>query len=142
MTKLHGCHSSSFLSTIPSTDISVIGLNTFVDQPTLSFQNISPTHNMDNSTENFKHAIILKICYTALVYGRIQKKLKVDWSNETIEAYIKEMLLDDMNNEYVKIGKNFYITSHKRNVKLTINSYTNRIITADLIHDKRSKSNE
>jgi hypothetical protein len=38
--------------------------------------------------------------------------------------------------EYQKIGENIYITNNERDVKLTINSYTNRIITADKLNKK------
>ena len=32
---------------------------------------------------------------------------------------------------FQKKGKNIYITNYNKNIRLTINSYTNRIITAD-----------
>jgi len=36
--------------------------------------------------------------------------------------------------KFQKTGKNIYITNKNRNVRLTINSYTNRIITADRLN--------
>ena len=37
---------------------------------------------------------------------------------------------------FQKTGKNIYITNNERNIRLTINSYTNRIITADKLTRK------
>ena len=73
--------------------------------------------------------ILSKICYTELVYGRINKKLNLELSKQKIESLISTILSET--NEFQKKGKNIYITNNKRNIRLTINSYTNRIITAD-----------
>ena len=80
---------------------------------------------------NYKKVILDKLCYTKLAYGRINKKLKIDLSNEKIEELIITVILQTDENKFIKTGKNIYITSEKRNIMLTINSYTNRIITAD-----------
>jgi hypothetical protein len=40
---------------------------------------------------------------------------------------------------FQKTGKNIYITNENRNVRLTINSYTHRIITADRLNKKTTK---
>jgi hypothetical protein len=81
--------------------------------------------------ENYKKDILEKICYTELVYGRINKKLKMDLSNDKIEALIFEIIKDTDETEFKKIGKNIYISNSKHNIRLTINSLTFRIITAD-----------
>ncbi len=81
--------------------------------------------------ENFKKEVLDKICYTELVYGRINKKLSIDLSKNEIEELILAIILETDEDEFIKIGKNIYITSNKRNIILTINSYTKRIITAD-----------
>ena len=80
---------------------------------------------------NYKKDIADKICYTELVYGRINKKLKLDISKEKIEKLIVEIINETDETEFQKKGKNIYVTNNKRNIRLTINSYTNRIITAD-----------
>jgi FKBP-type peptidyl-prolyl cis-trans isomerase (trigger factor) len=80
---------------------------------------------------DFKKTVLEKICYTDLVYERINKKLNIELSNDKIEAMIFEIIKETDNTEFRKTGKNIYITNKNKNVRLTINSYTNRIITAD-----------
>ena len=84
-----------------------------------------------------KKEILDKICYTELVYGRINKKLNIELSKEKIEKMISTIISETDEDEFQKIGKNIYITNSKRNIKLTINSFTNRIITADKLNKKR-----
>jgi len=40
---------------------------------------------------------------------------------------------------FQKTGKNIYITNNYKNVRMTINSYTNRIITAERLNKKTTK---
>jgi Protein of unknown function (DUF3781) len=83
------------------------------------------------SMPNFKSIILDKICYSALVYQRINKKLKIELSNVQIENLVLEIIKESAESDFQKLGKNIYIHNHKKNVRLTINSFTNRIITAD-----------
>jgi FKBP-type peptidyl-prolyl cis-trans isomerase (trigger factor) len=85
---------------------------------------------------NYKIEILDKICYTDLVYGRINKKLSIELSKDKIEEMIFEIIKETKESEFKKTGKNIYITNNERNVRLTINSYTNRIITADKLNKK------
>lgn len=85
---------------------------------------------------NYKKEILNKICYTELVYGRINKKLNLQLSKPKIEALILTILSETDESEFLKKGKNIYITNNDRNIRLTINSYTNRIITADKLYGK------
>jgi len=85
---------------------------------------------------NYKKEILDKICYTDLVYERINKKLNIELSKDKIEEMIFTIIKETDETEYQKIGKNIYITNNEINVKLTINSYTNRIITADKLNKK------
>ena len=87
---------------------------------------------------NFKKTILDKLCYTELVYGRINKKLKIELSKDKIEELITTVILETVENDFIKTGKNIYITNEKRNIVLTINSYTNRIITADKLKKENS----
>ena len=87
---------------------------------------------------NYKNTILAKICYTELVYGRINKKLNKDLSKDEIEAMISAIITETSEDNFQKTGKNIYITNKERNVCLTINSYTNRIITADKLNKKRT----
>ena len=86
---------------------------------------------------NYKEEIIEKICYTDLVYGRINKKLNIEFSENKIEEMILTIIRETDESGFNRRRKNIYITNENRNVRLTINSYTNRIITAD----KLSKNN-
>lgn len=85
---------------------------------------------------NYKKEISNKICYTELVYGRINKKLTLALSRDKIEEMITTIISETDESEFQKTGKNIYITNSERNVRLTINSYTNRIITADKLNKK------
>lgn len=80
-----------------------------------------------------KDEILQNICYTELVYGRIQKKLDIDFSKKQIEGYILKILKETEDSSFLKIGKNYYITNIENNIKITINSNTFRIITVDKI---------
>lgn len=82
---------------------------------------------------NYKKIILDKICYTELVYERINKKLNIGLSKDKIEEMIFAIIKETDEGEFQKKGKNIYITNNERKVRLTINSYTNRIITADRI---------
>jgi Tfp pilus assembly ATPase PilU len=86
--------------------------------------------------ENYKKDILDKICYTELVYGRINNKLNIELSNNKIEEMIFAIINETDETEFQKTGKNIYITNYERNIRLTINSYTNRIITADKLNGK------
>jgi len=90
---------------------------------------------------NYKKEILDKICYTELVYGRINKKLNIEISKDKIEKIISTIISETDESEFKKIGKNIYITNNERNVRLTINSYTNRIITADKLNKNEPVNN-
>jgi FKBP-type peptidyl-prolyl cis-trans isomerase (trigger factor) len=85
---------------------------------------------------NFKEEILSKICYTNLVYERINKKLNIELSKDKIEEMIFAIIKETDETEYQKIGKNIYIINYEKNVKLTINANTNRIITVDKLNNK------
>ncbi len=86
--------------------------------------------------DKYKNEISNKLCYTELVYERINKKLKLNLSKDKIEELILEIILDTKEENFIKKGKNIYVTNNKRTILLTINSNTNRIITADKIEQK------
>lgn len=85
---------------------------------------------------DYKNEILEKICYTDLVYERINKKLKIKFSKDRIEEMIFEIIKDTDLAGFQKTGKNIYITNEEKNVRLTINSYTNRIITANILNKR------
>ncbi len=83
---------------------------------------------------NIDKDIILKnICYTELVYDRINKKLKSNFSKEKIEQFIFEIITETSISGIERIGKNFYISNVDKNIRATINSNTFRVITVDRI---------
>ena len=81
-----------------------------------------------------KNEILQNICYTELVYGRINKKLNTDFSKEQIEKLMVEIILKTEESCFEKIGKNYYVTNMEYNIRITINSYTFRIITVGRIN--------
>lgn len=85
---------------------------------------------------SYKSTIIDKICYTNLVYERINKKLSIELSKDEIEEMIMAIIKETDESQFHKNGKNIYITNKANNVRLTINSFTNRIITVDRINKK------
>jgi len=87
---------------------------------------------MKSETIN-KQQIIENICYTELVYGRINKKLGQNYSEVQIERLILTLLTECPVKYYVKTGKNYYISNHDHKIRVTVNSYTYRIITVDKI---------
>lgn len=80
-----------------------------------------------------KKNILKNICYTELVYGRINKKLNLNLSKTEIEEFIYKILSETDENLFTKTGKNFYISNIEYNIRITINSYTFRVITVDRI---------
>lgn len=84
---------------------------------------------------DIKQQIIENLCYTELVYKRINKKLLTEFSNGQIELLIKQILKKTDEKFYTKTGKNFYVTSTDDNIRITINSNTFRVITADKIEE-------
>lgn len=80
-----------------------------------------------------KTEILDKLCYTDLVYQRINKKLKTNFSNDHIESMLAAVLNETELSFFDKIGKNFYVSNEIKNIRITINSYTFRVITVDRI---------
>jgi len=81
-----------------------------------------------------KTEILSRICYTELVYGRINKKLDCKLSKSEIEKMLFNIVKETQEIFFQKIGKNIYVTSRERNIKVTINSNTYRIITVDKLN--------
>ena len=80
-----------------------------------------------------KKEIIKNICFTELVYGRINKKLTTIFSKQEIDAFIVNLIQETEERYFVKIGKNFYVTHMLNKIKVTINSNTFRVITVDRV---------
>lgn len=78
--------------------------------------------------DDLRLKILTNICYTELVYGRINKKLGMQKQQNEIEQMIIG-IINDLDSKIEKRGKNFYITL--KNKRITINSFTYRVITMD-----------
>jgi hypothetical protein len=85
---------------------------------------------------DIKHRIIENLCYTELVYERINKKLTADFSKGQIESLVYEILRTTNEKYYIKTGKNYYVTNTQNNIRITINSNTFRIITVDRLRNE------
>ena len=80
-----------------------------------------------------KHKILESICYTELVYERINKKMNIKFSKKQIEEYLLNILKETDIKFFTRIGKNYYVVNAENNIRITINSNTFRIITVDRI---------
>jgi len=80
-----------------------------------------------------KQEIIENICYTELVYERINNKLNIKFSKKQTEEFIFKTLKETDDSFFQKNGKNFYVTNTENNIRITINSHTFRVITVDKI---------
>ena len=80
-----------------------------------------------------KQEILENICYTELVYDRINKKLNIKFSKKQIEVYIFKILKETDEIFFTKTGKNFHIMNSEKSIRITINSNTFRVITVDRI---------
>ena len=81
-----------------------------------------------------KTEILKRICYTELVYERINKKLHAKFSKLAIEEMLYGIIKETQEGFFQRIGKNIYIANHEKNMKITVNSNTCRIITIDKIN--------
>ena len=63
-----------------------------------------------------KQQIIQNLCYTELVYGRINKKLKTGYSRPEIESLMLQVLEETDESDFVKRGKNYYITNRNHGI--------------------------
>ena len=83
---------------------------------------------------NSKAEILKTICYTELVYGRINKKLKSDYSVNEIENMLFNIIETTNESCFKKKGKNVYISNEENNIRITINLNTYRVITVDRLY--------
>ncbi len=83
-----------------------------------------------------KEKILEKHCYTELVYERINKKLESSFSKKESELLIKNVIKETEIAFFNKKGKNFYISNKAKNMRITVNSNTFRIITVDVLNKK------
>ncbi|MBN2510603.1 MAG: DUF3781 domain-containing protein [Spirochaetales bacterium] len=78
-----------------------------------------------------KQHILDNLSYTPLVYGRVRKKLSIDGTDKDIEKLVHQTVKETPVSDIVKKGKNYYLYNAARGIRLTVISYTTRLITAD-----------
>ena len=79
-----------------------------------------------------KAKILQNICYTELVYERINKKLNSKLSKSEIEEMLFDIISKTPDMFFQRTGKNIYVSNKDKNIRITINSNTYRIITVDI----------
>ncbi|MEG2294195.1 MAG: DUF3781 domain-containing protein [Carnobacterium sp.] len=79
-----------------------------------------------------KNTIIEKVCYTDLVFERVNKKFSKTMTQNEIK-FLVLAILNDNRSQFEKIGKNYYVSNMPKGIKLVINSSTYRLITVDKI---------
>lgn len=75
----------------------------------------------------------MHICYTELVYSRINKKLNASHSKDKIEKMLFNIIENTNVRFFEKKGKNLYVSNEEKNIRITINSNNYRVITVDLL---------
>jgi len=70
------------------------------------------------------------VCYTPLVFGRVNKKLNLAISNDEIKSLVQQIITDETTT-INKTGKNYYLQN--KTIELVINSFNYRLITANTI---------
>lgn len=79
-----------------------------------------------------RKSISNNICYTDLVYDRINKKLETELTRQEIEQLVLDIILDKTS-IIKKNGKNYYVYNYNLSISITINSSTFRVITMSRI---------
>ena len=87
-----------------------------------------------------KTEILNNICYTELVYERINKKLNSKFSKYEIESMLFNIIRETDEIHFQKTGKNIYIINTENNIRITINSTTCRVITVDRADKNQQKT--
>lgn len=77
-----------------------------------------------------RNIFLENVCYTPLVFGRVNKKLQQNLSSEEIKSLVDKIIKDDTTT-IIKNGKNYYLQNGT--VELVINSFNYRLITANKI---------
>lgn len=83
--------------------------------------------------KRYKELILSNICYTDLVYDRINKKLNSRYSRQEVEKMIFEILKGSQEAHFRRSGKNIYVSNGDRKIRITINFNTCRVITVDAL---------
>lgn len=80
-----------------------------------------------------KTEMLNRLCYTELVYERINKKLRTQLSKHEIEKMFFNIIQNTNEECFNRRGKNIYVTNSDNNIQVTINANNYRVITVDKI---------
>ena len=80
-----------------------------------------------------KEKILKNLCFTKLVYNRINRKLKLNLNQKKIEEFVCKIISESRLSNFKKIGKNMYISNKENDVRVTVNLNSNRVITMDVL---------
>ncbi|WP_318765025.1 DUF3781 domain-containing protein [Lactiplantibacillus carotarum] len=78
-------------------------------------------------------AIKSKLCYTPLVFERVNKKLDLNQDEAATKALVNHVLAQPDGID--RRGKNYYVQSRKYQVELTVNASNYRLITVNRISE-------
>ncbi len=81
-----------------------------------------------------RNTFVIDICYTVLVFNRVNKKLKTNWDVLTIKHIVNDILVSNDSN-YKLQGKNWYVSNKNKNIELVINKNNYRLITDNRIFE-------
>jgi len=75
-----------------------------------------------------RDAFLQNVCYTPLVFKRVNKKLTTTFSDDDIKNLVNNIINDPLT-VIIKTGKNYYLQNNS--IELVINSFNYRLITAN-----------
>lgn len=81
-----------------------------------------------------RNIFLENVCYTPLVFGRVNKKLSLNLDNDEIKNLVDKIIIDN-STTIIKKGKNYYLRND--NIELVINSFNYRLITANNASHKK-----
>lgn len=95
---------------------------------------LSPKKEYEHTAHSLKATMLKRLCHTKLGYGRINRKLGLHLSPQEIEDFVSGIIGRTDEAHFQKRGKNYYITNDAEGIRITVNSFTYTVITADRIY--------
>ncbi len=87
-----------------------------------------------------KNIVLQNLSYTKKSFERINKKLDLDFTDEEIKEFVKDIIQQTPENYFKKRGGKLYITNKERKLKITINVSTCRVLTAEDLSKKSAQT--
>ncbi len=95
---------------------------------------LSPKKEYEQTACSLKATMLKRLCHTKLGYDRINRKLGLRLSPQEIEDFVSGIIGRTDEAHFRKRGKNYYITNDAEGIRITVNSFTYTVITADRIY--------